>query len=63
MERIIMLGKNGPLMRVKWSDATNERGVHKINIEDPNTSYYAQVMFITYWNKRNGLRDLIWNLI
>ena len=31
-----MLGKNGPLMRVKWLDATNERGVKKINIEDPS---------------------------
>jgi len=31
-----MLGKNGPLMRVKWLDATNERGMKKINIEDPS---------------------------
>jgi hypothetical protein len=31
-----MLGQNGPLMRVKWLDATNERGVKKINIEDPS---------------------------
>ena len=31
-----MLGKNGPLMKLKWLDATNERGVHKINIEDPS---------------------------
>jgi len=31
-----MLGKNGPLMRVKWLDATNERGVKKINISDPS---------------------------
>lgn len=31
-----MLGTNGPLMRVKWLDATNERGMRKINIEDPS---------------------------
>jgi hypothetical protein len=31
-----MLGTNGPLMRVKWLDATNERGIRKINIEDPS---------------------------
>jgi hypothetical protein len=31
-----MLGTNGPLMRVKWLDATNERGIKKINIEDPS---------------------------
>ena len=31
-----MLGKNGPLMKVKWLDATNERGVRKINIDDPS---------------------------
>ena len=33
---LIMLGTNGPLMRVKWLDATNERGMRKINIEDPS---------------------------
>jgi hypothetical protein len=31
-----MIGKNGPLMKVKWLDAVNERGQHKINIEDPS---------------------------
>lgn len=31
-----MLGNNGPLMKVKWLDATNERGVRKINLEDPS---------------------------
>tara|TARA_R110001583_G_scaffold51516_3_gene160924 strand:- start:1059 stop:1358 length:300 start_codon:yes stop_codon:yes gene_type:complete len=31
-----MLGNNGPLMKVKWLDATNERGVKKINIDDPS---------------------------
>ena len=31
-----MLGKNGPLMKVKWLDAVNDKGVKKINIEDPS---------------------------
>jgi|TARA_R110002020_G_scaffold49815_2_gene141506 hypothetical protein len=31
-----MLGKNGPLMKVKWLDATNERGIRKINLDDPS---------------------------
>jgi hypothetical protein len=31
-----MLGKNGQLMKVKWLDATNERGVKKINVDDPS---------------------------
>tara|TARA_R110000744_G_scaffold2344_14_gene9579 strand:+ start:6825 stop:7124 length:300 start_codon:yes stop_codon:yes gene_type:complete len=31
-----MLGSNGPLMKVKWLDATNERGVKKINVSDPS---------------------------
>jgi len=31
-----MLGQNGPLMKVKWLDATNERGAKKINVEDPS---------------------------
>ena len=31
-----MLGQNGPLMKVKWLDATNERGAKKVNIEDPS---------------------------
>ena len=36
MEGNTMLGKNGPIMKVKWLDATNERGVKKINIDDPS---------------------------
>tara|TARA_R100000664_G_C2626300_1_gene57992 strand:- start:185 stop:508 length:324 start_codon:yes stop_codon:yes gene_type:complete len=36
MESDIMLGKNGPLVKVKWLDATNERGMKKINIDDPS---------------------------
>jgi len=31
-----MLGKNGPLMKVKWLDAANERGVRKVNLDDPS---------------------------
>tara|TARA_R100000008_G_C3547029_1_gene148140 strand:+ start:305 stop:604 length:300 start_codon:yes stop_codon:yes gene_type:complete len=31
-----MIGKNGPLMKVKWLDAVNERGQHKINLKDPS---------------------------
>lgn len=31
-----MIGKNGPLYKVKWLDAVNERGQHKINLEDPS---------------------------
>tara|TARA_R110002110_G_scaffold27579_4_gene99993 strand:+ start:3990 stop:4268 length:279 start_codon:yes stop_codon:yes gene_type:complete len=31
-----MLGSNGPIMRVKWLDAVNERGIQKINIDDPS---------------------------
>lgn len=31
-----MLGKNGPIMKVKWLDATNERGMKKINVKDPS---------------------------
>ena len=31
-----MLGDNGPLVRVKWLDAVNERGASKVNIEDPS---------------------------
>ena len=31
-----MLGKNGPLMKIKWLDATNERRMEKINVEDPS---------------------------
>lgn len=31
-----MLGENGPLMKVKWLDATNERGIRKINLDDPS---------------------------
>ena len=31
-----MLGSNGPLMVVKWFDATNERGYNKINLHDPS---------------------------
>ena len=31
-----MLGENGPLMKVKWLDATNERGITKINLDDPS---------------------------
>tara|TARA_R100001530_G_C4236665_1_gene134142 strand:+ start:286 stop:588 length:303 start_codon:yes stop_codon:yes gene_type:complete len=31
-----MLGNNGPLMKVKWLDATNERGIKKINLDDPS---------------------------
>ena len=31
-----MIGKNGPIMLVKWLDAVNERGIHKVNIEDPS---------------------------
>jgi len=31
-----MIGKNGPIMKVKWLDAVNERGQHKINIKDPS---------------------------
>lgn len=31
-----MLGENGPLMKVKWFDAANERGVKKINVDNPS---------------------------
>ena len=31
-----MIGKNGPLYKVKWLDAVNERGQNKINLEDPS---------------------------
>ena len=31
-----MLGKYGPLMKVKWLDATNETRMKKINVEDPS---------------------------
>jgi len=31
-----MLGENGPLYKVKWLDAVNERGQNKINLKDPS---------------------------
>ena len=31
-----MLGKNGPLMKVKWLDATNQKCVSTINLKDPS---------------------------
>jgi len=31
-----MIGKNGPLYKVKWLDAVNERGQNQINLEDPS---------------------------
>ncbi len=31
-----MLGNNGPLMKIKWLDATNATQQKKIDIEDPS---------------------------
>ena len=31
-----MLGKNGPLMKVKWLDATNQKCVSTINLKAPS---------------------------
>ena len=31
-----MLGDNGPLARVRWFDAVNERGANKVSIKDPS---------------------------
>jgi hypothetical protein len=31
-----MLGNNGPIMRVKWLDATNAKQQSKIDIKDPS---------------------------
>jgi hypothetical protein len=31
-----MLGDNGPLARVRWFDAVNERGANKISLKDPS---------------------------
>ena len=31
-----MIGKNGPLCKVKWLDAVNERGQNQINLKNPS---------------------------
>ena len=31
-----MLGETGPLVKVKWFDATNGTNIKKINIDDPS---------------------------